>query len=83
MRTPAVPPPQPQQQQWVVQPLVDVGLGRADIEQLLLRLAFDAVVDEGEEVLACAWRLVAGCPPEVQAAWTRTLARMLTLDTSS
>ena len=83
MRTPAVPPPHQDQPQWVVQPLVDVGLARADIEQLLFRLAFEAVVDEGEEVLACAWDLVAGCPPEVQAAWTRTLARMLTLDTSS
>ena len=73
----------PEQQQWIVQPLADVGLARAEIESLLVRLAFDAVVDEGEQVLACAWDLVAGCPPEVRAAWTRTLARLLTLDLSA
>ena len=70
----------PPDHQWVVQPLLDVGLPPSAIESLLVRLAFEAVVDEGGQVLGRAWGPVDGWPPEVRAAWTGTLARMLSLE---
>ena len=79
MRRPPVGSLPPQaQQQWVVQPLVDVGLGRAEIETLLFRLAFAAVV--GEDLLACSVDLVADRPQAVRTAWRQTLHRLLALD---
>ena len=62
----------------MVQPLLDAGLPRAEIETLLFRLAFAAVV--GEDLRACSADLVADRPPEVRAAWTSMLHRLLVAD---
>jgi hypothetical protein len=65
----------PEAQCWAVQPLLDAGLGLEEIERLVCRLAFDAVVGRGTlEGLA---HLAEGEAPEVRAAWTRSLSRML------
>ena len=60
---------------WVVQPLLDAGLPPEEIERLVARLAFDAVVGLG--TLDELGDLVDGRPPEVRAAWTQSIARML------
>ncbi|WP_369139116.1 hypothetical protein [Modestobacter versicolor] len=63
-------------EQWVVQPLVDAGLPLEEIRELLFRLAFEDIVSEGRDTLACAAGLAAGRTVEVQQAWSRTIARM-------
>ena len=62
---------QEQQQLWLIQPLVEVGLGQEEIRTLVVRLACE---DDG--VLS----LVADQPPRVQAAWHVTIGRMIAMD---
>ena len=61
----------PEQQRWVLQPLVDVGMADDDICALLHRLA--GATDTAPHTL------VRDQPPQVRAAWTHTIDRMLTL----
>lgn len=61
----------PEQQRWILQPLIDAGLPAADISLLLNRLAGD--VDSAPDVLA------ADQPAPIRAALTHTIERMLTL----
>ena len=61
----------PEQQRWVLQPLVDAGLADEDICALLQRLA--GATDSPPH------RLVSHEPAHVRAAWTHTIDRMLTL----
>jgi hypothetical protein len=61
----------PEQQRWVLQPLVDVGMGDDDIRALLQRLA--GATDRHPHTL------VSDEPAHVRAAWTHTIDRMLTL----
>jgi hypothetical protein len=61
---------------WVVQPLLDAGLGLEQIGCLVFRLAFEGVVGEGRG----PHHLVADRPPEVRAAWARTVGRLLLLE---
>ena len=64
----------PEQQRWVLQPLIDAGLQADDIRVLLFRLAAPAV-----GVLPHPHELVSDQPARVRAAWTDTIDRMLTL----
>jgi len=59
----------PEQQRWVIQPLVDAGMAPDAICALLFRFAVDF---GGPEV-------VSDQPPVIRAAWTHTVDRMLTL----
>ena len=68
------------EQQWVVQPLIDVGVDVDEIGHLLFRLAFEAVVSEGRDTLAGAVGLVADRSAEVRAAWAEVIGRLLVLD---
>jgi hypothetical protein len=61
----------PEQQRWVLQPLVDVGLADDEIRALLHRLA--RATDRAPHTL------VSDEPAPVRAAWTHTIDRMLTL----
>jgi hypothetical protein len=61
----------PEQQRWVLQPLVDVGLADDEIRDLLHRLA--SATDRAPHTL------VSDEPAPVRAAWTHTIDRMLTL----
>ena len=63
---------------WVVQPLIDAGLAPEEIERLVCRLAFDAIVGRG--TLDGLGDLVDGRTPEVRAAWTQSITRMLAGD---
>lgn len=65
--------------QWVVQPLIDVGLDLAEIGDLVVRLAFEGIVGE-ERGLAGLPDLVADRPPEIRAAWIQTISRLLALE---
>jgi hypothetical protein len=66
--------------QWVVQPLLDVGMELDRVRQLVFRLAFEDIVSEGRGTQALVAELVADQPPEVQVAWAQTISRMLLLD---
>ncbi|UOY03480.1 hypothetical protein [Blastococcus sp. PRF04-17] len=59
----------PEQQRWVIQPLIDAGMAQDAICALLYRFAVDA---DGLEV-------VHDQPPPIRAAWTHTIDRMLML----
>jgi hypothetical protein len=69
-----------EQQQWVVQPLLDVGLDQDQIRDMVFRLAFQDVVSEGRDTLRWVTELVVDQPAEVRTAWAQTIARMLTLE---
>jgi hypothetical protein len=63
----------PEQQRWILQPLVDAGLAAEEISALLCRLAVDATVSDGLE------HAVSDRPDIVRAAWTHTIDRLLSL----
>jgi hypothetical protein len=69
-----------EKQQWVVQPLLDVGLDPGQIRDLVFRLAFQDVVSEGRDTLRWVTEVVTDQPVEVQTAWAQTIARMLTVE---
>ena len=62
---------------WVLQPLVEVGLPQEQIRGLVFRLAFDAVVSEGRGGVAAVTDVVRDEPAEVRAAWAKMIGRML------
>ncbi len=68
---------------WVVQPLIDAGLSRNEMETLLLHLAFDAIVTDDEGPVALLDAPVRGQPAEVRTAWVTTLGRMIALEVST
>ena len=69
----------PEQQYWVIQPLVDAGLGRDEIRVLVFDLSFSAIVTEGQGTAGCLLDLVSDRPAEVQSAWRRVIGRMLAI----
>lgn len=70
----------PEQQYWIVQPLVDAGLDMEQIEMLVFRLGFDGIVGCGGSALTDVTALVQDQPVEIQAAWAQAIGRMLTVD---
>ena len=73
-------PPAPEQQLWIIEPLLDAGLDLEQIRTLLFRLAFEAIVGDGT---ADPTDVVEDQPPAVQAAWRHALSRMLTGDSAA
>ncbi|MFQ1003770.1 hypothetical protein [Modestobacter sp. SSW1-42] len=65
---------------WVIEPLLEAGLSVDQIEVLVFRLGFEAVVSEGRGTVAGVHTVVAAESPEVQAAWAATVGRMIELD---
>ncbi len=63
--------------QWIVQPLIDAGLGRQEITVLLVRLGFEAIVRD-RDIDAYLRKLVDGQPAPVRAAWVETIDRVIT-----
>ena len=57
-----------EQHHWLIQPLLEAGMGLEEIRALVVRLAC-----EEDGVL----RLVSDQPARVQAAWHETIGRML------
>ena len=76
----SLPPPQ---QEWLIRPLLDAGLGLDRISDLLFRLGFEAIVSQGQGTTAAVWTLVSSEPAHVQAAWHEVVGRMLSLHGSS
>jgi hypothetical protein len=66
--------PAPEQLSWVVEPLVEAGLEREQIESLVYRLAFDGTFGRAGTGLM---EPVRDQPPSIQAAWIRVIGRML------
>jgi hypothetical protein len=79
MRIPVVTWCAPEQQHWVVQPLIDAGLAMDQIRSLVFRLAFDEIVGDGRATVAGIHDIVRDQPARVQAAWAETVGRMLAL----
>lgn len=69
----------PEQQNWIIQPLITAGLGLDQIRTLMFRLGFEAIISEGRGIVASVTSLVSDQPVEVQAAWTEMIGRMITL----
>jgi hypothetical protein len=72
--------PPPQQQDWIIRPLVDAGLAREEICTLVFRLAFESIVTDDRGPLTGVQELVAGHPVQVQAAWVQTISRLIAAD---
>lgn len=70
----------PEQQYWVIQPLLDAGLGLEEIRTLVFDLGFQAIVTEGHGTADVVQHLVSDRPTPVRAAWAQTIGRMLALD---
>ncbi|MGY2003463.1 hypothetical protein [Blastococcus sp. SYSU DS1024] len=69
--------PAPQQQTvWLVQPLVDAGLDLDEIQVLVTRLGFEAVVGTGRAAATDFLDVVGDRPRGVRAAWVEVLERM-------
>ncbi len=68
----------PEQQRWIIAPLVDAGLDVEQITGLVFRLGFEAVVGAGR--VGDVGALVRDLPPQVQAAWQQAVTRMLLVD---
>ncbi len=66
----------PDEQYWVIQPLVEAGLAKDEIRAVLFRLAFDAIVCEDGAAVA---GILVDQPPRVRAAWVETVGRLLAL----
>ena len=67
---------------WVIQPLLDAGLGVDDVGTLLLRVTFDCLVG-GRSDISDVSAFLGEQPPPVRAAWVETVNRMLaTSDTA-
>ncbi|WP_139206303.1 hypothetical protein [Blastococcus sp. DSM 46786] len=67
----------PQQETaWLVQPLVDAGLGPGEIQVLVTRLGFEAVVADDRGVDIRILDVVGDHPSDVRAAWLEVIDRM-------
>jgi hypothetical protein len=75
-----VSPPAPEQQLWIIEPLLGVGLDLEQIRTLLFRLAFEDIVGDGT---GDPTDVVGDQPPAVQVAWRHAIGRMLTTDGSA
>ena len=73
----------PEQDYWLIRPLIDAGLGLDGIRDLLFRLAFAAIVTEGQGTAASVTTLVDNQPPEIRCAWTEVIGRMISLHSST
>jgi hypothetical protein len=65
------------QQRWILQPLVDAGLPRDRVHELLLAVAFAGVVDRGRLTPSHLRALVDDQPAVVRGAWVQVLDRMI------
>ena len=72
--------PTPRSPDWIIQPLLDVGLERADISALVFRLAFECIVSESGTDPASLQRFVADRDVPVQTAWVQTITRLFAAD---
>jgi hypothetical protein len=62
---------------WVLQPLLDLGLGTDRIRTLVYRLSFEVVARDGRPTVAELRTVVADQPPAVQRAWTEVVGRLI------
>ena len=60
---------------WIIQPLLDAGLGRDAVGKLLFRVSFDCLVTAGPVRRVAPF--LRSQPAAVQAAWIETVDRML------
>ena len=66
----------PEDQYWIVEPLIEAGVALDEVRELVFRLAFEAITGGVASVVA-AHGLVADRPVHVRAAWDETLGRMI------
>jgi hypothetical protein len=64
-------------QNWLIEPLLDVGLDLEEIRSLVFRLGFEAVVCAERGTSAGVHRLVGDQPIEVQVAWAQMVDRLV------
>ena len=70
----------PEQQYWIIQPLLDAGLALDEIRTLVFDLGFEAIVSEGRGTVADVLDVVRDRPFAVRLAWQAMIGRMLALD---
>ena len=71
----------PEQQYWLIQPLLAAGVELEQIRVLVFRLAFETVTSGGRDTVMGASSVVSDQPPEVQAAWATVIGRMIAVHT--
>jgi hypothetical protein len=62
---------------WIIQPLLEAGLGPEEVQKLLLRVSFACLVTAGRCDVSDATTFLGSQPAVVQAAWVETVDRML------
>ncbi len=70
----------PDQQYWLIEPLLDAGLGLDEIRTLVFDLGFQAIVSEDSGTVADVLDVVRDQPLAVRLAWQAMIGRMLDLD---
>ena len=65
---------------WVVQPLIDAGLSPDEIEELVVHLAFDAIVTDARGAPAPLDGPVRSRSARVRTAWVQMIERMVSLE---
>jgi hypothetical protein len=70
----------PEQQYWIIQPLLDAGLGLDEIRTLVFDLGFQAIVSADGGTVADVLEVVRDRPVAVRLAWQAMIGRMLDLD---
>ncbi|MGY5883979.1 hypothetical protein [Modestobacter lacusdianchii] len=71
----------PEQQYWLIQPLLAAGVELEQIRVLVFRLAFETVTSGGRDTVMGASSVVSDQPPEAQAAWATVIGRMIAVHT--
>jgi hypothetical protein len=69
----------PEQQYWIIEPLIEAGLDLDEVRDLIFRLGFEAIVSEGADTVGSVQGVVSDQPADVQAAWTEVIGRMIGL----
>ncbi|RZU31968.1 hypothetical protein [Blastococcus saxobsidens] len=66
-----------QETYWLVQPLLEAGLPLEEVQDLVCRLGFAAVVCDSRTLDSRARELVGDRSADVRAAWVETIGRMI------
>lgn len=74
--SPVESPAPSQETYWLVEPLLDAGLPLGEVQDLVCRLGFAAVVCDSRTFDSRVRELVGDQPADVRAAWVETIGRM-------
>jgi hypothetical protein len=62
---------------WIIQPLLNAGLGLDDVRDYMFRLSFECIVTSDQHTVSDVDAFVGQQRAEIRAAWIETIDRML------